>query len=444
MLRKTTGRNVVEEALSRLDVLYSDPTSRVVVLLSGGKDATVALELAIRSAKRNGRLPVEALFSDDEVQLPGTTDYIRRVAQRTKEVRINWAYGFHPVESVVDRECPYWWTFDPLLKDRWVEKPPTASAGIKPDPREDRYFKSLVNLVDFPPPPIRSAEFTCDSCGYEFSCPPPKSLYQEKRFGSTKDNELKKCSRCKSLTVVDWDWFDPCGDLFSVVGTRSGESTNRRMAIASRGGWLAKKANEINVVEAWPIYDWKSDDVWKFIADNNLDYNTCYNSLLRAGVKKRDLRVTSMTISMSSIRQFKLAAKIWPSWADRVANRIDGMRTVLTTEKHHPLPRKGETWKNLYLRTCVRGGPDWIRDLSEKVIQHYRNQHEKHGGNWDDFPDEGKCCQRCLPNDSGSWKSFVVRGYAGFPLCISIPRYKIPHPNEFRPILEARHGKPKS
>lgn len=54
--RYLTGRNVRETAEERFKVLY-DEFEHVYVAVSGGKDSTVILNLAIEAAERAGRLP---------------------------------------------------------------------------------------------------------------------------------------------------------------------------------------------------------------------------------------------------------------------------------------------------------------------------------------------------------------------------------------------------
>ena len=67
------GVNVFDAAVQRLTALYR-AGHRVVVALSGGKDSTVCLELAVLAARECDRLPVEAFFVDEEVSVPGVAE----------------------------------------------------------------------------------------------------------------------------------------------------------------------------------------------------------------------------------------------------------------------------------------------------------------------------------------------------------------------------------
>ena len=96
--------NVFDAAERRLDWLYSE-FGDIFVCTSGGKDSTVLLELAARAAGRANRLPVKAVFIDQEFEYQGTVDYMRALRERPDEVDLAWVQspnyrilirGIHP------------------------------------------------------------------------------------------------------------------------------------------------------------------------------------------------------------------------------------------------------------------------------------------------------------------------------------------------------------
>ena len=81
MTRRLLGMTVFDAAIERMVEVY-EQGHRVVVSVSGGKDSTCLLEVAVIAAEITGRLPVEAVTRDEEIMFPGTYEYLERVWQR--------------------------------------------------------------------------------------------------------------------------------------------------------------------------------------------------------------------------------------------------------------------------------------------------------------------------------------------------------------------------
>ena len=74
--------------LQRIREVYS-MFDKVVVSFSGGKDSTVCLNATLHVARELGRLPVRAIFWDEEAIHPPTIEYVRRV-YNNPEVHLDW------------------------------------------------------------------------------------------------------------------------------------------------------------------------------------------------------------------------------------------------------------------------------------------------------------------------------------------------------------------
>ena len=70
--------NVYEEALNRVRYLY-DEFDEVLVGYSGGKDSTVTLRIAIEVAREKGKLPVKAIFIDQEAEWGAVIEHMREI-----------------------------------------------------------------------------------------------------------------------------------------------------------------------------------------------------------------------------------------------------------------------------------------------------------------------------------------------------------------------------
>ena len=81
--KKYIDQNVYEKALERIEYLY-EVFDDVVVSFSGGKDSTAMLLCAIEVAEKIGRLPVKAVFYDEEAIHPPTIEYVERVRNDPK------------------------------------------------------------------------------------------------------------------------------------------------------------------------------------------------------------------------------------------------------------------------------------------------------------------------------------------------------------------------
>lgn len=191
-VRVYSTTNVVDAALKRFAELYKDG-DRVIISFSGGKDSGVCLELAIETARKFNRLPVDVVMRDEEIMYPGTFEYAERVAKRP-EVNFHWLIANQPVVNVFNRVEPYFWVFDPTLSpEDWVRQPPDYAIHIT-----DLNIQNIVTRERFPTP------------------------------------EGKR--------------------LYNVMGLRASESTRRMLSIHSAKGFIAGPNNK-GVFSARPIYD---------------------------------------------------------------------------------------------------------------------------------------------------------------------------------------------
>lgn len=331
ILRRGTGRNVLAEAIDRLEVLYAEGHA-LVVSFSAGKDSTVCLNVALEAARRTNRLPVKVVMRDEEIMFPGTYEYAERVANRG-DIDFHWIYANQPIINCFNRASPYWWVFDPLLPaSSWMRSPPARAYRI-----DEKNIIAMTIPERFP-----VAE------------------------GKT---------------------------LFAVIGLRAQESNARRYSIHSAGGYLTKP-NDYGVRNCRPIYDWTDGDVWKAIKEGGWDYNTAYDTMFRMGVPRRNLRIAPPTMNPAGIPHLAMAQAAWPQWFDRMAIRCPGVRAAAQYGMRAVTPdrRSTETWEQCFHRVNVDTAPTWIAARATEAKRRVLSAHTHHATS--PLP-EVKPCRSC-------------------------------------------------
>jgi predicted phosphoadenosine phosphosulfate sulfurtransferase len=367
--RVRVGTDVYDEAISRLVPLYK-AGHRLVLSFSAGKDSGTCLELMLQAARITDRLPVEVILRDEEVMFPGTYEYAERVAARP-DVHFTWFVAHQPIINVYNRAEPYWWVMDQRLPpEQWVRQPPPWYTELK-----DINIEAMTRDIRFPPAPGK--------------------------------------------------------ELFAVYGVRVAESRGRMYGLFSSGGYLTKP-NWAGTRGCRPIYDWTDADVWKAHLDGGWDYNRAYDTLLKMGVPRQRLRTAPPTMNPSGVESLQLAAKAWPQWFDRVAERLPGVRLGVMYGKQvvEAKRRLGESWEATFQRECIDNAPEWIRKRAERAREYITQYHHVHSTQ--PLP-EVTPCHNCSGN-LGSWKALTKAMYNGDPFSVkNYGKMAQVDPDYFRP-----------
>lgn len=371
MAKQYTSESVFDASIRRLVKAYNEG-HRLTYSFSGGKDSGVLAELGIIAADIAGKLPIEVVMRDDEIAYPGTFEYAERLARRP-EVKFHW-YSFRQGQvNIFNREEPFFWVFDPYLDPSdWVREPPYDL--VKWDTKSDPDLYGLVNLERFPNP-----------------------------------EGAKLCS---------------------CVGIRAEESMTRHLAIQSAHGPRSNATPDKgkNMIKLYPLYDWKTEDIWKAILDNHWDYNEAYNVMSKMGISPRKQRLGLIAMSLNGIPSLQFAAKAWPQWFDKVCQRLPGVHTVANfgVRALMPVKRSGETWEECYQRVCIDTAPGWIRERALYARERILRNHARHSV----IPlgEIGNCGVCNL-----SWKKFTESMYTGDPFRIRLNFLLSIEPIHWRP-----------
>lgn len=96
-----------------------------------------------------------------------------------------------------------------------------------------------------------------------------------------------------------------------INGLRASESVQRLKAIARQRTQRAF---------AYPIYDWRDSDVWRFIADNDLDMPEAYMFMYQVGVSRRRMRI-SQFFSVDTAASLVKMCEYYPDLFERICRR---------------------------------------------------------------------------------------------------------------------------
>ncbi len=235
--------DVFTAARQRIEDLF-DNFERVYVAFSGGKDSGVAVQLALQIAREKGRLPLDVMCVDMEAQYKHTVDFVKRIMTRP-DVQPHWICLPLHLRNAVSQIQAHWLCWDPAARDLWVREYPKYP-GVITDETHFPWFRRGMEFEEFVP------------------------LFAEEMAGG------HSCA--------------------CIVAIRSDESLNRFRTIASTTkarwndrGWTT--VLDSGVVNAYPIYDWRTEDVWTAYGRNGWDYNRIYDLMHLAGVGIHQMRL---------------------------------------------------------------------------------------------------------------------------------------------------------
>jgi len=103
----------------------------------------------------------------------------------------------------------------------------------------------------------------------------------------------------------------------SIVGVRAYESYQRQSYMAA----MTAAGNDMTSdYRVHPIYDWKDNDVWLYLLNNNVDIPNIYMYMWQAGIYMRHLRV-SQFFSIDSAANLVRMNEYYPDLLERVIKR---------------------------------------------------------------------------------------------------------------------------
>lgn len=241
-LKSYNDTDVLTAARERIAFTF-DKFEKVYVSFSGGKDSSVMLHLVMAEAiKRNRKVGV--LVIDLEAQYKATITHIEEMAAHYAEhLDLHWVCVPLLLRNAVTHFEPRWICWDPKNEAIWVRELP----------------KQAKVAADYPwfVPEMEFEEF-----------------------------------------IVAWGTAYAAGALAAgFIGIRADESLNRFRTIAVfnketfQGRRFTTKVED-QLFNVYPIYDWRTEDIWRFHARYpELAHNSIYDQMQKAGVSIHQQRL---------------------------------------------------------------------------------------------------------------------------------------------------------
>ena len=305
MIRVYKDIDVYTATNERIDFIFNN-FERVYLSFSGGKDSGIMLNMVIDYMRRNNitkKIGLQIL--DNEANYSHSLTFMHTIIRANLDILdVYWCCLPIVLPCSISSYAVDWCCWGVTDEDRWVRPMPT-----------DDYVVNIHN---------HKFDFFIEDMPYDDF----------------------------------WDgfaeWYSQGKTCANLIGIRTSESLNRYRAIMNEDKVMFKgkpwtKKNTVHSYNVYPVYDWKTEDVW--IANDKFDweYNHLYDIFYKAGVPVTMMRVASpfMSEAKSSLSLYRV---IDPDCWARLCARVSGANFIATYGKQlnynsFKLP-PGHTWKS--------------------------------------------------------------------------------------------------
>jgi len=270
-----SNKDVFTAAQERLDFIFTK-FEKVYLSFSGGKDSGLLLNMALEAARRHGKLPLDVMFVDMEAQYAHTIEHVDRMLSRP-DVNPYWICLPIHLRNAVSQIQPHWLCWDESLKDAWV-RPMPEHPGVISDPDYFPFFRPGMEFEEFVP-----------------------------AFG---------------------EWFSEGKSTACLVAIRADESLNRFRTIRNEKKgtfegqmWTTQIAG--NLFNAYPVYDWRTEDIWAANGKQKYDYNRIYDLMHMAGLSIHQMRLCQ-PYGDDQRKGLYLFKMLEPETWGKIVNRVEG------------------------------------------------------------------------------------------------------------------------
>ena len=352
------GIDVLTAARQRIAKVFAD-FPRVYASFSGGKDSSAMLHLIAEEARRSNR-KFGCLFIDWEAQFKLTISHVEELIDKYADViEPHWVTAQLKTTNACSMHEPEWICWDEDKRDFWVRQKPSRPAICESDLP---FYKRGMTFEEF--------------------CP---------AFGN---------------------WYSQGKLCAAFIGIRTQESLNRWRSITRKKTtyegnqwttWMTK-----TLYNAYPIYDWTTEDIWRANAKFGWEYNRLYDRMYQAGLSIHQMRICE-PYGDEQRKGLWLYHLIEPETWSKVVNRVAGTTSasLYAAESGNILGNRkiflpqGHTWSS-YARFILDSMPSKTAEHYRCKIHRYIAYCINHYGMADGIPEE-------QPGDTGgkdipSWR----------------------------------------
>lgn len=343
--------NVYDAFVERIEIAFNE-FDHIYFSFSGGKDSSVMIQLANDVAKRMGK-KFDILYIDLEAQYKLTIDHIEELSTLSQIRDFYWIALPLQLRNAVSVLQPKWVCWSPTQEDLWVRKLPKNSININNHSFD--FYQIGMEFEDF------ITEFA--------------KWYQNKKGGI----------------------------IGAGIGIRSDESLNRWRTIHSQTKttlrdyqWTTLLKPFENIYNFYPLYDWKTQDIWGAISIFDLKFNMIYELMYKNGLSIHEQRLCQPygDDQKNGLDQFK--AIEYETW-EKVLNRVNGVNfgniyartsALGNIKSCKPDHMNWQEYSVFLLESLGIYNKDLMIHYIKKIRKHITWWEKYHGCTLDQIPDE--------------------------------------------------------
>lgn len=343
MAKYSLGMDVFTAAMQRIEFTF-DNFDRIYCSFSAGKDSGVMAHMVLQEARKRNR-KIGLFFLDWECQFNHTINFAKSIYEQYSDcIDPYWCAVPIKTWNSCSTHEPEWTAWDEEKKNLWIRQKEDIS--IK-DGNQFPFWYEGIMFEEFVP-----------------------------TFGQ---------------------WYAQGEKCACFVGIRAQESLNRFRTLARDKPMYEGKHYTTNVVEnvwnVYPIYDWKTEDIWTYHGKTGLNHNKLYDRMHQAGMTIHQMRICE-PMGDESRKGLWLYQIIEPTTWAKLVLRINGANTgkVYSNVRgnimgnHSITLPEGHTWES-FAKSLLDSTPPRTAEHYKNKIAVYINWWINHGYK-DGIPDE--------------------------------------------------------
>lgn len=327
-MKKYISQNVFDASVDRIEYIFNN-FEKIYLSFSGGKDSGVMLNLVIDYMRKNNiNNKIGLMVMDNEANYSLSLDFMFEIIEDNLDLLdVYWCCLPITLPCTTSSFMTEWQCWGEEDKDKWIRPMYNKPYIVNFQNHNFPFFRENMHYDEF-----------------------------WDKFG---------------------EWYSEGKRTACLIGIRCDESLNRFRAIMNQDkkmldGHSWTKHNISNVYNCYPIYDWKTQDIWVANGKFEWKYNKLYDIFWKAGLSIAQMRVASpfMSEAKSSLNLYRvIEPKIWRFVCARVhgANFIASYGKQLSY-RSVDLP-KGHTWKSFVKFLLNTLPPEVKKNFQSRIVQ---------------------------------------------------------------------------